>query len=98
MCGIVGSIGLNKSHKYIIDGLKTLDYRGYDSAGVAFLNQKIEIFKEVGTVDNLSNIIPNDKEGFIAIGHTRWATHGKANIYNCHPHLSFKKKFLSFSS
>ena len=93
MCGIVGSIGLNKSHKYIIDGLKTLDYRGYDSAGVAFLNQKIEIFKEVGTVDNLCNIIPGDKEGFIAIGHTRWATHGKANIYNCHPHLSFRKNF-----
>ncbi len=93
MCGIVGSVGLKESHKYIIDGLKTLDYRGYDSAGVAFLNKKIELFKAVGTVDKLSSIIPSDKEGFVAIGHTRWATHGKANLYNCHPHLSCGKKF-----
>ena len=93
MCGIVGSVGLKESHKYIIDGLRTLDYRGYDSAGVAFLNKKIELFKAVGTVDKLSSIIPSDKEGFVAIGHTRWATHGKANLYNCHPHLSCGKKF-----
>ena len=93
MCGIVGCVGFNHSHKYVIDGLKTLDYRGYDSAGAAFLNKQIEIFKEVGTVDKLSNIIPADKEGIAAIGHTRWATHGKPNLFNCHPHLSFKKKF-----
>ena len=93
MCGIVGSVGLNKSHKYIIDGLKTLDYRGYDSAGVAFLNKSIEIFKEVGSVSNLDSYIPKDKEGYIAIGHTRWATHGKPTKSNSHPHLSFKKEF-----
>lgn len=93
MCGIVGSVGFKKSHKYIIDGLKTLDYRGYDSAGVAFLNDEIEIYKEVGSVDYLDSLIPPHKEGKCAIGHTRWATHGKPNKYNSHPHLSFKKQF-----
>lgn len=93
MCGIVGSVGLEKSHKYIIDGLKTLDYRGYDSAGVGFLNKEIEIFKEVGSVSHLDSLIPSKKEGFIAIGHTRWATHGKPTQNNSHPHLSFKKEF-----
>ena len=93
MCGIVGSVGLEKSHEYIINGLKTLDYRGYDSAGVAFLNKEIEIFKEVGSVSNLDSFIPKDKEGFVAIGHTRWATHGKPTKSNSHPHLSFKKEF-----
>ena len=70
-----------------------MDYRGYDSAGAAFLNDDIEIYKEVGVVDKLDSIIPLDKEGRIAIGHTRWATHGKPNIKNCHPHLSFKAEF-----
>lgn len=93
MCGIVGCVGFNNSHKYVIDGLKTLDYRGYDSAGAAFLNKKIEIFKEVGTVDRLSKAIPEGKEGLVAIGHTRWATHGRPNLFNCHPHLSLKKEF-----
>ena len=93
MCGIVGSIGLEKSHKYIIDGLKTLDYRGYDSAGLAFLNKDIEIFKEVGSVAHLDSIIPSNLEGKVAIGHTRWATHGKPTKNNSHPHLSFKGDF-----
>ena len=75
MCGIVGCIGLKEPRKYIIEGLKTLDYRGYDSAGAAFLNEDIEIFKEVGTVDKLDSIIPSNKSGRVAIGHTRWATH-----------------------
>ena len=93
MCGIVGCIGLNKSHRYIIEGLKTLDYRGYDSAGVAFLNKDIEIYKEVGSVSHLDSLIPPSKEGNVAIGHTRWATHGKPNKNNSHPHISFKKEF-----
>ena len=93
MCGIVGCIGLKDSHRYIIEGLKTLDYRGYDSAGVAFLNQDIEIYKEVGSVSHLDSLIPANKEGRVAIGHTRWATHGKPNKNNSHPHLSFKKQF-----
>ncbi len=93
MCGIVGSIGLNKTRQYIIDGLKTLDYRGYDSAGLAFLNAEIEIFKEPETVDKLDASIPIDKDGKIAIGHTRWATHGKPTKNNSHPHLSFHREF-----
>ena len=93
MCGIVGCIGLKKSHKYVIDGLKTLDYRGYDSAGVAFLNDKIEIYKAPGSVDHLNSLIPVRKEGVLAIGHTRWATHGQPNEKNSHPHLSNNKEF-----
>ena len=93
MCGIVGCIGLKEPRKYIIEGLKTLDYRGYDSAGAAFLNEDIEIFKEVGTVDKLDSIIPSNKSGRVAIGHTRWATHGKPSKINSHPHLSYKGQF-----
>ena len=93
MCGIVGCVGLKKSHKYVIDGLKTLDYRGYDSAGVAFLNEKIQIYKAPGSVDHLNSLIPLKKEGKLAIGHTRWATHGKPNQNNSHPHLSNNKQF-----
>ena len=93
MCGIVGSIGLKDPRKYIIEGLKTLDYRGYDSAGAAFLNENIEIFKEVGSVNKLDSIIPHHKNGIAAIGHTRWATHGKPSKINSHPHISFKGEF-----
>lgn len=93
MCGIVGCIGLKKSHKYVIDGLKTLDYRGYDSAGVAFLNESIEVFKAPGSVDHLNSLIPSNKEGVLAIGHTRWATHGQPNKNNSHPHLSNNQEF-----
>ena len=93
MCGIVGCIGLPDPRKYIIEGLKTLDYRGYDSAGAAFLNSNIEIFKEVGTIDKLNAIIPLKQNGRVAIGHTRWATHGKPSVINSHPHLSFKGQF-----
>ena len=93
MCGIVGCIGLKEPRKYIIEGLKTLDYRGYDSAGVAFLNENIDIFKEVGTVDKLASIIPIEMSGKVSIGHTRWATHGKPNKFNSHPHLSNKGEF-----
>ena len=93
MCGIVGCIGLKDPRKYIIDGLKTLDYRGYDSAGLAFLLGDINIYKEVGTVDMLNAIVPQIKFGNIAIGHTRWATHGKPTVHNSHPHLSYEKEF-----
>ena len=93
MCGIVGCIGLKEPRKYIIDGLKTLDYRGYDSSGAAFLNENIDIFKEIGTVDKLDSIIPSLMKGKVAIGHTRWATHGKPSKINSHPHLSFRGEF-----
>ena len=93
MCGIVGCIGYKKSHQYVINGLKTLDYRGYDSAGVAFLNDTIQVYKTIGTVDKLNALIPSDLEGRIAIGHTRWATHGKPSLNNSHPHISNNKQF-----
>ena len=83
MCGIVGCIGKNKGREYIINGLKTLDYRGYDSAGVAFLKQdKITIYKDAGSVSHLNSLIPSKEEGDVLIGHTRWATHGKPNKIN----------------
>ena len=94
MCGIVGCVGKDKGRQYIINGLKTLDYRGYDSAGIAFLKQNsINIFKDAGSVDHLSSLIPEDEEGDVLIGHTRWATHGKPNKKNSHPHLSFDNEF-----
>ncbi|NLF47044.1 MAG: glutamine--fructose-6-phosphate aminotransferase, partial [Clostridiales bacterium] len=78
MCGIVGYIGEGKAKEIIIDGLKRLEYRGYDSAGIALcIDGKIETRKHVGGIENLEKII-NDKEyeSNIGIGHTRWATHG----------------------
>ncbi len=93
MCGIVGCVGLPQSRRFVIAGLQTLDYRGYDSAGVAFGNGDIKIFKEAGSVDFLDSTIPPSVEGRVAIGHTRWATHGKPNKNNSHPHLSSGKQF-----
>ena len=86
MCGIVGYIGKENCIKKIIEGLTSLEYRGYDSAGIAYKkDNKIIIKKEVGKIENLKKILTND-ESFIGIGHTRWATHGKVNKVNCHPH------------
>lgn len=94
MCGIVGCIGKNKGREYIINGLKTLDYRGYDSAGVAFLKQdSITIYKDAGSVEHLNSLIPSFEDGDVMIGHTRWATHGKPNKTNSHPHLSYDGEF-----
>ena len=94
MCGIVGCIGKNKGREYIINGLKTLDYRGYDSAGVAFLKQNsIEIYKDAGSVEHVNSLIPSSIDGETLIGHTRWATHGKPNKINSHPHLSYDGEF-----
>ena len=92
MCGIVGSIGLENPRKYIIKGLKTLDYRGYDSAGIAFIDEDIKVFKDVGSVEHLSEIVPLIIPSSVAIGHTRWATHGVPSKNNSHPHLSFHKQ------
>ena len=92
MCGIVGSIGLKTPRDYIMKGLKILDYRGYDSAGVAFLNNGLQIYKDVGTVEHLDSIVPNDITTNVMIGHTRWATHGVPSKENTHPHVSYHKK------
>ena len=96
MCGIVGSLGLIETKQYLIDGLKTLDYRGYDSAGIALLNKNekfINVYKYAGSVENLEKNIPNSVNGYLGIGHTRWATHGKPSDINSHPHLSMHGLF-----
>ncbi len=91
MCGIVGYIGKQDTTKYLLDGLKELEYRGYDSAGIALLNtDKIDVFKALGKLENLKNKVDNaslSSSYEIGIGHTRWATHGKPTELNAHPHL-----------
>lgn len=88
MCGIVGYVGKDNALPRIISGLKFLEYRGYDSAGVAYVNNnnKIDIKKEVGRISNLEKILNVDKDTNIGIGHTRWATHGVPSLLNSHPH------------
>lgn len=94
MCGIVGYTGKRNCSTLLIDGLKKLEYRGYDSAGIAFESAKnIKILKAVGRVKNLENlVIKNKVESTCAIAHTRWATHGKPSIENSHPHTDCKKE------
>ena len=97
MCGIVGYIGNKPAYPILIKGLRRLEYRGYDSAGVAVLqNGSIEIFKTEGKVSNLENLIAQSDElvGTIGIGHTRWATHGEPNQVNAHPHSSEDGKMV----
>lgn len=88
MCGIVGYIGSDHAKEKIVDGLKRLEYRGYDSAGIALpINGKIEIRKAVGEIKNLEEIIASpDFDSAAGIGHTRWATHGEPTEANAHPH------------
>lgn len=96
MCGIVGASGKTDIRKFIIDGLSDLDYRGYDSAGLAFTTQvdeNINIFKTVGRVIDLDRIVPNKIEAVAGIGHTRWATHGVPSTQNSHPHTSMRGNF-----
>lgn len=88
MCGIVGYVGNQQASKIIIDGLKRLEYRGYDSAGIAVLNGKLRVKKGKGKVLNLEKMITSAEKGTIGIGHTRWATHGEPNDINSHPHTS----------
>ena len=88
MCGIVGYIGQQKTEEILLDGLKELEYRGYDSAGIALLEQdKIEVFKALGKLENLRNKVKTNQTSHLGIGHTRWATHGKPTELNAHPHL-----------
>ena len=93
MCGIVGYLGSGRATSFLINGLSKLEYRGYDSAGVAVLNDgNIEVRKFKGRLANLAeNIKENPVEGNVGIGHTRWATHGAPSDVNSHPHLNSKE-------
>lgn len=93
MCGIVAYVGHRKAHEIIIKGLKRLEYRGYDSAGIALLNNGLNVYKKKGKVSELEQFIKNQSlESHIGMGHTRWATHGEPNDENAHPHYSATKK------
>ncbi len=94
MCGIVGYIGKNIKIKKIVEKLKLLEYRGYDSAGFFALNNQKELtLKSVGNISKLEEILPNNFDTKMAIAHTRWATHGKPSQENCHPHASKNKEW-----
>ncbi|MDF1533105.1 MAG: glutamine--fructose-6-phosphate transaminase (isomerizing) [Methanosarcinaceae archaeon] len=88
MCGIVGYVGEKPAAPILIDSLKKLEYRGYDSAGICVLNDSLTTYKTKGKIADLESILPEGIEGTIGIGHTRWATHGPPNTINSHPHLS----------
>lgn len=91
MCGIVAYLGRKQAYPILIKGLKRLEYRGYDSAGVALINDEnvLNVYKRKGKVKNLEDFAgKHDVSGSIGIGHTRWATHGEANDINAHPHYS----------
>ena len=96
MCGIVGYIGNKNAVDVIYSGLEKLEYRGYDSAGIAVIdNKKIERRKSVGKLVNLKEILNSNKmSGNLGIGHTRWATHGKPSEENAHPHTDCSGKIV----
>ena len=96
MCGIVGYIGKRNAYEIVINGLKRLEYRGYDSSGVALYNSKLSVYKTKGKVEDLVNKAKkaNSLDGNIGIGHTRWATHGEPNDVNAHPILSNNKSLV----
>jgi glucosamine--fructose-6-phosphate aminotransferase (isomerizing) len=88
MCGIVGYVGKKKVVPVLLEGLKRLEYRGYDSAGLAILQQdRVVIYRSVGKIKELENAVwGRDFSGEVGLGHTRWATHGRPTEENAHPH------------
>ncbi|RYY38909.1 MAG: glutamine--fructose-6-phosphate transaminase (isomerizing) [Chitinophagaceae bacterium] len=93
MCGIVAYIGPREAYPVILKGLKRLEYRGYDSAGVALLDKDLNVYKKKGKVADLEeSLVGKNLHSHIGIGHTRWATHGEPNDRNAHPHLSASGK------
>lgn len=94
MCGIVGYIGQKNASDILIEGLKKLEYRGYDSAGIALLNEKgVQVYKEKGRIAALQDRLDQLAYGPLGIGHTRWATHGEPSHVNAHPHQSTSGRF-----
>jgi len=91
VCGIIGYVGFRDARTVLIESLKRLDYRGYDSAGIAIIDKKLKIFKDKGEIVKIEKQIPQMK-GTTGVGHTRWATHGAVTKENAHPHLSCDKK------
>ncbi len=95
MCGIIGYIGTRNAREIIINGLKRLEYRGYDSAGMALVNGETRIFKCAGRVKDLEDLVKQTNfDGHTGMGHTRWATHGEPNELNAHPQTSYKGNFI----
>ena len=95
MCGIVAYIGKREAYPILVKGLQRLEYRGYDSAGVAMLNGALNVYKCKGKVSDLEKFTTGkDIKGTIGIGHTRWATHGVPNDTNAHPHYSETKEMV----
>jgi glucosamine--fructose-6-phosphate aminotransferase (isomerizing) len=95
MCGIIGYIGSKYAREIIINGLKRLEYRGYDSAGMALVNGETKIFKCAGRVKDLEDLVNKTSfNGTTGMGHTRWATHGEPNELNAHPQVSYKGNFI----
>ncbi len=95
MCGIVGYVGNKNVFPVLINGLKRLEYRGYDSSGIAICNAGLHVYKKKGKVSELEQYCADQKvEGTLGIGHTRWATHGEPNDRNAHPHTSMNGHFI----
>ncbi|MCI0443775.1 class II glutamine amidotransferase, partial [bacterium] len=96
MCGIVGYIGKKEVVPVLIDSLKRLEYRGYDSAGIAVVNKgEIFIRRAAGKLQNLEDVLTADPvKGVYGIGHTRWATHGRPTEENAHPHRDCKNRIV----
>ena len=92
MCGIVGYVGHKQARAVLLESLKRLEYRGYDSCGISTLGDRLFVYKDVGRVVDVEKAIP-DVEGGIGIGHTRWATHGEVTSANAHPHTDCGGKF-----
>ena len=95
MCGIVGYIGDKNVYPILIGGLQRLEYRGYDSSGIAIFNRDLKVYKCKGKVSDLEDHVTNkDIHGTVGMGHTRWATHGEPNDTNAHPHTSMNGNFV----
>ena len=94
MCGIVGYIGHLDAKEILLKGLEKLEYRGYDSAGIAVANEQgVHVYKEKGRIADLREVVDQTVESQAGIGHTRWATHGEPSFLNAHPHQSALGRF-----